>query len=156
MCNKLIVVALLTFIALAAGLVCYRSSCDSALCEDARQCDTNAWLRREFHLTDGQYAAVEKLNGEYAIVCDRLCMEVQKAVKERDQARASSPADAAAISTAEARVGRLSADCEAHMIRHLERVAALMSPEDGRHFLGLLRPKVARPGHARLDYRHGW
>ncbi|MGA2444591.1 MAG: periplasmic heavy metal sensor [Opitutaceae bacterium] len=146
--NVFIAVGLLVAIALIAGLLGYRAGCDPALHEAARQGDAMTWLKREFHLTDQQYAAIEKLHREYTGSCDEHCRMIQEAMKMRDALRAAQPVDAAAVTAADQRVRELSTRCETLLLRHLEQVAALMSPEDGRRYLETMRPLVAKFNHS--------
>jgi Spy/CpxP family protein refolding chaperone len=161
--NVLIAAGLLVAIALVAGLLGYRAGCDPALHEAARQGDMMAWLKREFHLTDQQYAAIEKLHREYTGSCDEHCRTIQEAMKTRDALRAAKPVDGAAVAAAEQHVRELSTRCETALLRHLEQVAALMLPEDGRRYLETMRPLVEKFNHTgapdlgltATDPRHG-
>jgi hypothetical protein len=161
--NVFIALGLLVAIALIAGLLGYRAGCDPALHEAARQGDAMTWLKREFHLTDQQYAAIEKLHREYTGSCDEHCRMIQEAMKMRDALRAAQPVDAAAVTAADQRVRELSTRCETLLLHHLEQVAALMSPEDGRRYLETMRPLVAKFNHSgapdldltAMDPRHG-
>ena len=161
--NLLIAAGLLAGVALVAGFAGYRAGCDPALHEAARQGDAMTWLRREFHLTDQQYAAIEKLHREYTGSCDEHCRAIQEAMAARDALRAAQSVDAASVTAAEQRIRELSTRCETALVRHLEQVAALMSPEDGRRYLETMRPLVARFNHmgapdlglGTTDPRHG-
>ncbi len=161
--NTLIGAGLLFGVALIAGLVGYRVGDDPALHEAARQGDAMTWLRREFHLTDQQYAAIDQLHRAYTGSCDEHCRAIQAAMAARDALRAARSADPAAITAAAQRIRELSNLCETALTRHLEQVAALMSPDDGRRYLETMRPLVARFNHtgapdlglSATDPRHG-
>lgn len=142
------VAALLIVAAAIAGVLGYRSACDPTLREAARHGDVSAWLRREFHLTDSQYAAIEKLHREYSGVCEGHCRAIRAAMSEREAIRGARPEDKGAVAAAELRIRELSTECESSLLRHLERVAAEMSAADGRRYLELMRPRVAAFGHA--------
>lgn len=146
--NALIAAGLLVGIALVAGILGYRAGCDPALHEAARQGDAMAWLKREFHLTDRQYAAIEELHRTYTGSCNEHCRAIQEAIKARAALQTAQPVDAAAVAAAEQRVRELSIRCETALLRHLEQVAALMSPADGRCYLETTRPLVAGFNHA--------
>ncbi len=161
--NVFMAVGLLVALALIAGFLGYRAGCDPTLREAARQGDVMTWLKREFHLTDQQYAAIEKLHREYTGSCDEHCRMIQEAMKMREALRATQPVDTTAVAAADQRVRELSTRCETALLRHLEQVAALMSPEDGRRYLETVRPFVAKFNHSgapdldltTMDPKHG-
>lgn len=145
--NALIALGLLVAIGLLAGYLGYHAGCDPALHLAARNGDSMTWLKREFHLSDRQYVAIEKLHREYAGSCDEHCRAIQEAMQARDALRAARAIDPVAVAAAEQRVRKLSTRCETVLIRHLEQVAALMSPEDGRCYLETVRPLVDQFRH---------
>ena len=143
-----VVAILLVVAAASAGTLGYRSGCDTQLREAARQGDVSAWLRREFHLNESQSRAIEKLHREYSTICEGHCRAIREAKRERDALRTAHPSDGAAIAAAEQRLAERSAECQSSLLRHLDAVAGEMSPEDGRRYLELMRPRVAAYGHA--------
>ena len=145
--NAAIAALLLAGIALAAGFVGYRTGSDPALHEAARQGDAMTWLRREFHLTGPQYAAIEELHREYNGTCDEHCRAIREAMAARDAMQSARSVDPAAAAEAEQRIRELSTRCETALVSHLEQVAALMSPEDGRRYLATMLPLVAGFNH---------
>ena len=146
--NALIAAVVFAATALVAGVLGYRAGCDPALHQAARQGDAMVWLRREFHLTDAQYAAIERLHSAYNGTCEEHCRMIQEAMTARDALRAAHPADAEAVAAADRHLRDLSARCETALLRHLEEVAALMSPEDWRRYLNTMRPLVAKFDHS--------
>ncbi len=145
--NALTAVGLLVVIGLTAGYLGYHAGCDPALHLAARQGDSMTWLKREFHLNEFQYAAIEKLHREYTDSCDEHCRAIQEAMQTRNALRRARPIDSAAVAAEEQRVHELSTRCETVLSRHLEQVAALMSPEDGRCYLETVRPLVDQFRH---------
>jgi Spy/CpxP family protein refolding chaperone len=146
--NALIAAGLLAALAAAGGLLGYHFTCDPVLHEAARQGDTMTWLKREFHLTPAQFAAIEKLHQEYSGTCDEHCRAIREAVRERAALRAARPVDAAAVAAADQRVRELQTRCETALMKHLAQVAALMSPADGRRYLETVGPLVEGFNHA--------
>ena len=107
-----------------------------------------SWLRHEFHLTDPQFAAIERLHGEFTGACDEHCRAIREARRRLEALRTERPTSLPAIEASERRVAELTRICETSLERHLEQVAALMSPEDGRCYLDTMRPLLARFNHA--------
>ncbi len=145
--NALTAVGVLVVIGLLAGYLGYHAGCDPALHFAARHGDSMTWLKREFHLSDRQYTAIEKLHREYTNSCDEHCRAIQEAMQARDALRTARSIEPAAVAVAEQRVRELSTHCETVLVRHLEQVAALMSPEDGRCYLETVRPLVDNIRH---------
>jgi hypothetical protein len=105
--------------------------------------DQMTWLRREFKLTAGQAAAVEKMQAAYQPVCAEHCRLIMEA-RDRLAALAS---EASAKEAAQADLLRLERICHAATLEHLREVAAQMAPGQGRRFLTLVEPKVSRHAH---------
>jgi hypothetical protein len=140
-------IAVIVLAAAAAGWVCYRLSGDSALHAAAQKGDAMQWLRDDFHLDDRQFAAIRALHDAYAGTCAEHCRMIQEANKARDVLVAARGGDPAAVTAAEARVQALRAVCESAITAHVRKVAALMSPEDGRSYLALVLPKISDFDH---------
>ena len=139
--------AVLILLAVTAGFVCYRMSCEPTLHAAAAKGEPMAWLRADFHLTDEQYDAVQKLHDAYAGSCAEHCRMIQAATKTRNALKAASRSDAAAMLEAEKNLQELRAHCETAITRHVREVAALMSPEEGQRYLALVLPKIADFDH---------
>lgn len=93
----------------------------------ARAGNALEWLRVEFKLTDAQYAAIKRLHEQYGTVCAAHCTAIQNA-----QQRGASPAQIAALEN----------QCVESMTEHFQRVAAIMSPQEGRRYLAIVMPRV--------------
>ena len=142
-------VAVLLLLAAAAGLVGYRLSCNPGLHAAATKGDAMEWLRVDFHLTDAQFASIRRLHDAYAGTCAEHCRLIQEATRARNAF-----ADPAAASEAERKLQALRAHCETAIAGHVRQVAALMSPEDGRRYLALVLPKIARFDHTAAPDLH--
>lgn len=139
--------AVLVLLAATAGYVCYRLSGDASLHAAATKGDPMAWLRADFHLTDAQYAAVQKLHQAYAGSCAEHCRMIQEATKARNALQSASRSDPTAMLDAEKKLQELRAHCETAITRHVREVAALMSPDEGQRYLALVLPKIADFDH---------
>ncbi len=150
--------ALLAAAAAAAGFFCYRMGSDPMLHAAAAKGDAMQWLRSDFHLTDAQFAAIRKLHESYAGTCEEHCRLIQEATRARNALKLAG-ADTAATAAAGSKLQELRATCERALTRHVQQVAALMSPEDGRRYLALVLPKIAAFDHTaapdlRLNHSH--
>ncbi len=123
-------------LALAAGAaafgVGYGLTADRTLRAAARDGDAMAWLRVEFRLDDGQFAAIKKLHDDYSVACGEHCAAIMDA-RER-----KAPA---------AEVARLEKVCVDAMTGHFRRVATLMPAGQGERYLAIVLPRVAGYSH---------
>ena len=146
--------AVLLFLAVATGFVCYRLSCDPTLHAAVMKRDAMEWMRADFHLTDVQFAAIRDLHNSYAGTCEEHCRMIQEATKARNALKSAQGADAAATIAAEQKIQELRSHCETAITRHVRQVAALMSPEDGQRYLALVLPKIADFDHTAAPDLH--
>lgn len=146
-------------IAAATCALAFHLSSDSAVRAALAKGDAMEWLRRDFHLTDAQFAKIKRLHDSYSIVCEEHCREVMQAVGARDKLKAVS-ADSAVIAAANQRVEEMRQVCETAIAAHVRQCAAEMSPESAQRYLALVLPKIAdfdhrAPPDIQLNEQHG-
>ena len=90
--------------------------------------DAMAWLHTEFHLSDQQFAVIQKLHIEYKLKCDQKCAKMMSAHR-----RAASPDEQ----------HRLESQCLEDMLSHFQKVAVLMPIGEGERYLASVLPDVA-------------
>jgi hypothetical protein len=109
--------------------------------------DSWVWLRREFHLNDSQLARIRALHADYQPICADHCSRIQAArdriARLEAEGRRGTPDYIAALDAWES----VKQECSRATLMHLERVAAAMSPDDGRRYLALMVPRLARTDH---------
>lgn len=101
--------------------------------------DQIVWLQREFNLSDEQMARVSRIHRDYIPVCSDHCAAVVDA-RER---LAAAPDDAGL----RAEVARLEQTCSESTLQHVRDIAACMNQHEGRRFLQLVEPRIARHQH---------
>ena len=127
--------------ATAFGLTCYLSSRKTE--------DQWTWLRREFRLTDAQYARILALHEAYQPICAVHCTRI-RALQERMAELERSGAKASpAYVAAEQEWREVTRECNQATLLHLERVAGEMDPAAGRRYLDLMVPRIARRDHCK-------
>jgi hypothetical protein len=137
---------IIALLAAGSGYVGYRTNCDPALHAAVVKGDTMEWLRTDFHLTDAQLSGVRRLHEAYSGTCAEHCRRIQEATRAREALEAAH-GDRQAIEAADERILQMRAACESAIAAHVRKVAALMSPEDGRRYLALVLPKIATFDH---------
>ena len=98
----------------------------------ARTGDAMEWLQAEFKLTPAQFAAIKQLHDQYGQICSRHCSMIMAA-----QQRGAPKVEIAALES----------ECVRSMTEHFKRVAALMSPAEGKRYLAMVLPRIQ-------DYDH--
>lgn len=149
----------LAIAAVAAGFACYHFSSSPELHAAVRKGDAMAWLRTDFNLDERQFAEIKRLHAAYAPSCEEHCRMIQEAVKARDVVRKTQGVDPTTMAEAERTVQQLRATCESAITVHVQQVAAVMSPSDGKRYLALVLPKIADFDHQvapdlKLESRH--
>jgi hypothetical protein len=123
-------------LAVAAGAVTfgafYALNDVPAMHRAAQEKDAMAWLRAEFHLDDGQFAAIKKLHDDYGVVCAGHCAAILAAREKKAPA---------------GELAALEKTCVAAMTDHFQRVAKLMPPAEGERYLATVLPRVKDYGH---------
>lgn len=105
-----------------------------------------AWLRDEYQLSPVQFEKVKKLHEDYAPICAQLCERViasQASIEALiTNQREITPEFTAALQES----AKVKQDCQTHLLAHLYRVAAEMSPAAGARYLEQMKTRVSRPG----------
>lgn len=131
--NFLLTLALVVIAGTVSYGVFYASSRPPAAVRKAlADRDAMEWLRTEFKLTDAQFVAIKQLHEDYSARCANHCSAIMAA---RD--RHAPPAE----------IARLEGICENSMMEHFHKVAALMSPAEGKRYLRIVLPRVAAYDH---------
>ena len=110
--------------------------------------DEMVWMKTEFHLTPAQTSAIEKLHDDYNPVCMEHCRLIREARTRLTTLETSKQQATPDYATAQTEMTRLKGVCHDATQKHLEAVAAQMSPDEGRRFLDLTLPKLAGQSHA--------
>jgi hypothetical protein len=100
------------------------------------------WLRREFNLTEEQFAKTSELHLAYRPTCEILCNRVMashdKIKKLVDTGAQVTPGLEAALRDHAA----LHVECQTAMLTHLYKTAAQLSPEQAKNYLDAMLPHV--------------
>jgi hypothetical protein len=138
---------LIVALAVGAGCivyVCMREPMPKAAADDG---DALLWLRHEFKLPADKMARIEKLHDAYQVVCEEHCRIIRDArVALRKLREAEAPASE--ISAAEARSSEVDLICTTSLETHMREIANVMGGEDGRRYLSIVLPRVAKFDHA--------
>lgn len=137
---------ILIFAAVIATAVC--AFClTSYVRRDAAPVDQMTWLRQEFALTPDQTAKIENLHAAYQPVCAAHCQRIAELADQLDTLAKSGKTGSPDYAATKTRWDAACAECAHATQKHLQAVAAAMSPEQGRRYLDMIGPKVAQQDH---------
>ncbi len=100
------------------------------------------WLKEEYLLDDAAFDRISALHHDYFTQCTKMCRQIAAATRPllwraRHRSRQYGDVDAQ-LSQEQALCG----DCEKAAVQHLQQVAALMPPAEGKRFLDDILPAL--------------
>lgn len=103
------------------------------------------WLRREFGLTDTQFAKIADLHDAYGPVCGAMCERIVAANQRLEALIAANRQVTPEVEAALGEAATVRQDCNAALLRHAYAVAAEMSPENGKRYLEMTTARLTQP-----------
>ena len=113
-----------------------------------------AWLKSEFHISEGEFDRVQELHRTYLRECEERCRRIDEVNAELKRALAAANAVTPAIEATLARAARLRAECQAKMLQHFYEVSRTMPPEEAQRYLVWVQEKTIPPSHATMTGHH--
>lgn len=112
-----------------------------------------AWLRKEFKLSDAEFARITKLHEAYLPQCAQHCVRIAEQNRRLEQLLAQSSSVTPEIRNLLAQRAQTRADCEAEMLKHFVEVSRTMPPEEGKRYLEWVEQQTFLSGQA-MELRH--
>jgi len=109
--------------------------------------DQWSWLRREFHLSDTQFARIRALHEAYQPVCADHCSRIMAVQHRLDELEGTTAKNSPAYLAALKEWAELKRECNEATLQHLRRVAREMDPDQGSRYLALMVPRVTQFDH---------
>lgn len=103
------------------------------------------WLRREFQLTDAQFARITELHDAYGPVCSTLCQRIVEANTRLESLVDGQQSVTPEIEAALFDCASVRRDCNAALLKHAYAVAAEMPPESGKRYLHMMTSRLTQP-----------
>jgi hypothetical protein len=104
------------------------------------------WLRREYHLTDAQFARVKQVHGDYAPSCDAMCAKIAAANARLNELIKVNSKLTPEVQAAFEQCAAVQSDCRRALLAHIYAVSAEMSPADGARYLDMMKSRIVEPG----------
>ena|ERR1700737_1337443 len=135
--------------ALAAGVIAFEW-CNFFATRDLREMAAAPnggleWLRREFHLSDAQFAKIATLQSAYTPVCDEMCRRIMEANSKLDRLVSENHEVTPDLAAAIREAGLVQEECRQQMLAQIYQVSAQMNPVDAQNYLRLMKSRVIQP-----------
>jgi hypothetical protein len=105
-----------------------------------------AWLKREFNLSNAEYARITELHASYLPACRERCSRIAaKDAELRELLKTNTFTPAIEKKLAEA--AELRAECQAAMLKHFYAVSQTMPQAQGRRYLNWVQEKTFLADH---------
>src|SRR6516225_6196692 len=123
----ILLAGLVLFTAAFAGFYyCGTSSCRAMMSEREPEL---AWLKKEFKLSDEEFARITKLHEAYLPQCAQRCMHIAEQNRKLEQLLGQVSSITPEIQNLLAERAKTRANCEAEMLKHFLEVSRTMPPE---------------------------
>ena len=100
------------------------------------------WLRREFRLSDSEFAQVSALHLDYLPACETYCRKIEVARAKVKQLVLDGRSVGPELEAALREEAALRAECQVAMLRHLYVTAAALPHEKASTYLETMLPEV--------------
>jgi hypothetical protein len=105
-----------------------------------------AWLAMEFRLTPEQTQRVKALHSDYQPRCMAMCRKIAENNAQLDRLIAAKREFTPEMDRLLRESAEIQVECRRDMLAHIYAVAAVMPPEQGERYIGLLKMQVLQPG----------
>lgn len=152
--NKGILILLLGLVVATAAFSGFyyagTSSCRSMMREPEPEL---AWLKREFRLSDAEFARISELHAAYLPRCRERCRHIEEQNAKLQQLLPTATTVTPEIQALLADRAKMRADCEAEMLQHFLEVSRSMQPEEGRRYLEWVEQQTYLQGQG-MEQQH--
>jgi len=93
------------------------------------------WLRKEFSLTDEEFARIRELHEGYLPDCAKMCARIAAANRGLQGLVLSTNEVTPEITKKLSEIGNIRQECQARMLKHFYAVSRAMPEEQGRRYL---------------------
>ena len=104
-----------------------------------------AWLKKEFHLSNEEFARISQMHEAYLAGCAERCRLIDAKNTELKQLLATNNAVTPEIEHALSEAARLRAECQKQMLQHFYDVSQTMPAEQGKRYLAWVQAQTILP-----------
>ncbi len=113
-----------------------------------------AWLKKEFKLSDAEFARISQLHEAYLPRCRERCMRIKEQNEKLKQLLSQSETVTPEIQNLLAERAKTRAECEAEMLKHFLEVSRTMPPQQGQRYLAWVEQQTSLRGQG-MEQGHG-
>ncbi len=114
-----------------------------------------AWLKKEFHLNDAEFARISQMHASYLSGCAERCRLIDEKNQHLKQLLASTNTVTPDIDQLLSEAAQLRAECHKQMLQHFYEVSRTMPPEQGRRYLAWVQERtVLTDSHQDMQDMH--
>lgn len=104
------------------------------------------WLKREYHLSDAQFARVRQLHEKYQPRCREMCRRIDEKNAELQELLAVGSSVTPEVRKKLSEAALLRVECQAAMLAHFYEVARVMPAQEGKRYLAWMQQETLLPG----------
>ena len=112
-----------------------------------------AWLKKEFSLSDADFARVTAMHEAYMPQCAERCRVIEEQNMKLGELLAKDPAVTPAVESLLTERAKTRALCEAEMLKHFQEVSRAMPSEQGRRYLAWVQEQTVLRAQV-MESRH--
>ena len=113
-----------------------------------------AWLKREFKLSDAEFARISRLHAAYLPQCAARCQRIEEQNQKLRQLFIQATNVTPEVQGLLAERAKMRAECEAEMLKHFLAVSQTMPPEQGRRYRAWVEEQTFLNGPAMERHHH--
>jgi septal ring factor EnvC (AmiA/AmiB activator) len=147
----LLILAIAVVVSIGGSIVYFRTATAPTSAMLDQPAGELEWLRREFQLSDEQFARVRAKHQEYAPKCERMCAQIADANKRLDELIKSNKAVTPEVEAALHHSAQVQEECRRAMLGHVYAVGGEMSPDHGARYLAMMKARLVQPGHTHRE-----
>jgi heavy-metal resistance protein len=104
-----------------------------------------AWLKKEFHLNDAEFARISQMHASYLSGCMERCRLIDEKNQQLKGLLAATNTVTPEIDQLLSEAAKLRAECHKQMLQHFYEVSRTMPPEQGRRYLAWVQERTILP-----------
>jgi Heavy-metal resistance len=112
-----------------------------------------AWLKKEFKLSDAEFARIVQLHEGYLPQCRERCRRIEELSAKLRQLLTRSTTVTPEVQALLAERAKMRAGCEAEMLQHFLEVSRTMPPEQGQRYLAWVEQQSSLHGQG-MEHSH--
>jgi len=106
-----------------------------------------AWLKKQFGLSDAEFARVSQLHAAYLPACEERCQRIATKEAELKDLLGKSKTLTPEIEKKLEETAQLRVECQAAMLKHFYQVSQTMPPAQGERYLAWVQKKTFLSDH---------